>query len=189
MKERLKITKDYYINFLIKMSKEVNYHEDFNNLNIKKFKLLNELTNMKNCIEFNNKKFKFININKFNNIDHLLNKNIDLSSNLNKRVLLSNYDFFFNSILEKMKQSFLIQDYIKLETNSILELSIESLNLYEVDKEISNYSLDIKNKYKKVLTNILDILISKEEILFDVEIKDKKQISLLNKKLCDLDYM
>lgn len=26
-------------------------------------------------------------------------------------------------------------------------------------------------------------------ILFDVEIKDKKQISLLNKKLCDLDYM
>ncbi len=58
---------------------------------------------MKNCIEFNNKKFKFININKFNNIDHLLNKNIDLSSNLNKRVLLSNYDFFFNSILEKMK--------------------------------------------------------------------------------------
>ncbi len=115
---------------------------------------------MKNCIEFNNKKFKFININKFNNIDHLLNKNIDLSSNLNKRVLLSNYDFFFNSILEKMKQSFLIQDYIKLETNSIFELSIESLNLYEVDKEI-----------------------------FDVEIKDKKQISLLNKKLCDLDYM
>ena len=90
---------------------------------------------MKNCIEFNNKKFKFININKFNNIDHLLNKNIDLSSNLNKRVLLSNYDFFFNSILEKMKQSFLIQDYIKLETNSIFELSIESLNLYEVDKK------------------------------------------------------
>ena len=88
-----------------------------------------------------------------------------------------------------MKQSFLIQDYIKLETNSIFELSIESLNLYEVDKEISNYSLDMKNKYKKVLTNILDILISKEEILFDVEIKDKKQISLLNKKLCDLDYM
>ena len=69
-----------------------------------------------------------------------------------------------------MKQSFLIQDYIKLETNSIFELSIESLNLYEVDKEISNYSLDMKNKYKKVLTNILDILISKEEILFDVEI-------------------
>ena len=34
MKERLKISKDY-INFLIKMSKEVNYHEDFNNLNIK----------------------------------------------------------------------------------------------------------------------------------------------------------
>ena len=192
---KLLITKDYYINFLIKIYAERNYHEDFSNLNKEKLNILNKYLGLKDKVIFENNKIILKPLNKLNLFKL---KNIkgfevfnDFKNEKDKDNLVSYINTYFNMLMEKINfENYKISLGLEYCTNETNEFVKNLMNQHTKNTIISSHMEQIHKQYKEailILFNSLypDITL---EINWGVEITDEKDKEKLLFELDEFDY-
>lgn len=193
---KLLITKDYYINFLIKIYAERNYHEDFSNLNKEKLNILNKYLGLKDKVIFENNKIILKPLNKLNLFKL---KNIkgfevfnDFKNKSDKDNLVSYINIYFNILLEKItNENYKISLGIEYCTNPTNEFVKKLMNQHIKNTVISSHMEQIKREYKEALTILFDTLYfnsKKTNINWEIEINNETDKDKMLFQLDEFDY-
>ena len=179
---KLLITKDYYINFLIKIYRERACHSDFSELNEKKLKIINKYLGLNDYVQFDFKKKIFIfkadsiNDSEFDTIvplksyeaDGFLKTIVDKILGKKKPIqILGEYNFRYSPIfwigkmyiksqVAKAKSMKDKQEMLKYKILDIKAMADDGLITNEkLEKAIAHYQKEIDN-YEYKINKILD---------------------------------
>lgn len=191
----MKITSDYFLNFLIKFKKESTCHENYKKLNLQKLYLLSKYLKIENLITYDFQMKTF-------HLKPYLIESVNIDE-LKKEDCIRLYNHYFNLIINNLMIDLKTnQDY--LCTTSTNEFIKNKLSIYVNDKIISSHIEQIKKVQKSMLSDILNILYGIENVInsvtteeslstlnyinFNVEVVDEEDIKILESELNDEDY-
>lgn len=199
---KLLITKDYYINFLIKIYRERSYHNDFSELNEKKLKIINKYLGLNDYVQFDFKKKIFvfkadsINLSRLKFIKNYNHFN-EFKENHNKDNLISYINTYLNLLFDKItKSDYNISLGIELCTNDMNEFVKNIINCHNRNAIINSHFEQINKQYREALENLFNVLYTKDflnsnesiEINWNIEVTNEKDLNLLNESLDEYDY-
>lgn len=183
-----KITFDLIVDTILKIHKERNYHEDFQNINNKKIELLNKylFEGVKN-IKFENNQFIL------NSSKRIIEKDISSETKKGFHYIDLNYiNYCLNDILNKLNSELLLCKGELTTSNSIINFQKE-IDINISNKIIKSHQEQIIKEYKelikKIITYVFFVPFSKRKennkIIFNINSKfseenEKKYFQYLN---------
>lgn len=160
---KLLITKDYYINFLIKIYAERNYHEDFTKLNQEKLEILNRYSKLDGKIKFEDKKIILkpldkLDLSKLKNIKRF-SKLLNFENEKDKDNLVSYINTYFNMLMEKINfENYKISLGLEYCTNETNEFVKNLMNQHIKNTIISSHMEQIHKQYKEAILILFNSL-------------------------------